>query len=55
MDRGDYMKKILLSMLAALFISIILPLIIVELAEPKNNADSTEPLPSPTVSTDMQV
>ncbi len=49
------MKKILLSVLAALFISVIIPLIIVEVLQPDTNADSTQPLPAPTVSGDMQV
>lgn len=42
-------KKILLSMLAAAFITVIIPLAIVELAQPENNADSTAPQPPETV------
>lgn len=50
------MKKILLSVFAALFISLIIPLIIVEFMKPDTNAESTKPLPSPTVSSsDMEV
>lgn len=49
------MKKILLSVFAALVISVIIPLIIVEFLEPKINTKSTQPLPSPTVSSNMGV
>lgn len=49
------MKKILLSVFVAVFISVIIPLIIVEFLKPDENADSTQPLPSPAVSGDMQV
>lgn len=46
------MKILLLSMLAAFFITIIIPLAAVELARPKTNADSTAPLtPEPTEET----
>lgn len=38
-------KKILFSLFAAVFISLIIPLAIVELAQPENNADSTAPQP----------
>lgn len=48
------MKKIIISLIAAIFIMIVIPLIIVELLPPKNNADSTKPIPSP-VATDIEV
>lgn len=40
------MKRFFISLLAAIFISIIIPLIIVELARPDENASSTEPQPT---------
>ena len=36
------MKKILLSMLAAAFITVVIPLVIVEVCRPQENAASTE-------------
>ena len=48
------MKKVIISFIVAIFIMIIIPFIIVELLPPKNNADSTNPLPSP-VATDTAV
>jgi hypothetical protein len=36
------MKKILLSMLTAAFITIVIPLVIVEICRPQENAASTE-------------
>lgn len=45
--RGGFcMKRFFISLLAAIFISIIIPLIIVELARPDENASSTEPQPT---------
>ncbi len=44
------MKKILISILVSIFIMLIIPYIIVELAKPHNNASSTKPIaPTPTV------
>ncbi len=43
------MKKVIISLIAAIFIMIIIPLIVVELLPPRNNANSTEPIPSPVV------
>ena len=37
------MKKLILSIIAVIFITIIIPLAIVELVPPHNNAASTEP------------
>ena len=39
-----YMKKILISVLVSIIIMLVVPYIIVELAKPHNNADSTEPI-----------
>ena len=38
------MKKILISVLVSIIIMLVVPYIIVELAKPHNNADSTEPI-----------
>ena len=38
------MKKILISVLVSIIIMLVVPYIIVELAKPQNNADSTEPI-----------
>ena len=37
------LKKIIISMLAAAFITVIIPLVIVEIFKPENNAESTMP------------
>lgn len=42
------MKKILLSFLAAAFIAVAIPLIIIKCFSPNENADSTEPVPAAT-------
>lgn len=41
-------KKILLSMLAAAFITVVIPLAIVEFVHPGDNAESTKPQPAET-------
>lgn len=41
------MKKILISVLVSIIIMLVVPYIIVELAKPHNNADSTAPAYSP--------
>ena len=41
---GMCMKKLVISVLAAIFITVIIPLAIVELTPPRHNADSTEPV-----------
>lgn len=38
------MKKVLISVLVSIIIMIVVPYIIVELAKPNSNADSTEPI-----------
>lgn len=44
------MKKILISVLVSIFIMLVIPYIIVELARPTDNASSTEPVaPTETV------
>ncbi|MBQ3123973.1 MAG: hypothetical protein IJC09_00940 [Clostridia bacterium] len=45
------MKKILISVLVSIFIMLIIPYIIVEIAKPHNNASSTEPV-APTATVD---
>ena len=37
------MKKVIIAILAAIFITVIIPLAIVELVQPRNNANSTAP------------
>lgn len=39
------MKRLLISLLAAAFITVVIPLVIVELSRPRDNAASTEPQP----------
>ena len=49
------MKKVIISILISVFVMLVVPYIIVEIAEPHDNAASTEPIaPTPTVS-DTQV
>lgn len=42
------MRKLLLSLLAAAFIAIVIPLLILKVFAPKENADSTAPIPTVT-------
>lgn len=49
------MKKIFLSILFAILISVMIPLIVVEFLKPQNNADSTLPQEAPKSTEDMQV
>mgnify|MGYP007101955494 CR=1 FL=1 len=42
------MKKVLFALIATIFITVVIPLVIVEFVPPMNNAASTAPLPVPT-------
>lgn len=42
------MRKLLLSLLAAALIAVIVPLLILKVFAPKENADSTDPVPAVT-------
>ena len=39
-------KKVLISIIISILIMLVIPFIIVEFAEPHNNASSTEPVPT---------
>lgn len=43
------MKRVLFALLATIFITVVIPLVIVEFVPPMNNAASTAPRPIPTV------
>ena len=49
------MKKIIFSFLAAAFIAVLLPLLILKLFAPSENAASTEPVPRVAVETESPV
>ncbi len=41
------MKKVIITIIAVIFVTIVIPVIITEFSAPKENAVSTEPVPSP--------